>query len=1209
MDGAVAEGLTAGEILRFVESLRESGFRYSSEQWIALSELLLCLDASGIWPRDASELAAFIAPLICSTGEQQRFFHSRCSAWLGARALRSEDGRTAAEGTATSTPTRAPKTRRRLAIFTAVIVILMALMPRSRSGHPATTKATPSQIRIPGSVTNDGLGVSNAAVYFLTRSVASSADGAFVLTVPTSQADPFPVLVSHENYGARLVGAYPGKTTYLAVELTPKPPGPGNAALPPPTPPPPASKPDLRPVPLVPKFTWERGAIAALIGALFCATWLLLRRRVLARWARARQADAAAGRVAQADTTLFSPLLVRRTAALLRRPRDLGVGDLDSQSTVNATAENAGYFRPVYTNRRHLPGYLALIERLGPQDQLAAYHEALVMALFADEEGDRIRIVNYEGAPSRQLLQRLAGQQGDRVLWVFCEPDCLQHPFTGGPAAWLSGLTPWPERVILSPLVSFEAAGAAWWRWRPDADLAEPSLEGLLRWASERRPGIEPAAVADYPPLLQGLPERWIGSEAPSSRLQAKLAVQLRRYLGADGMVCLAACAAVGTLTWKLTEQCVKQLAVPERQGEVASRLVRLPWFRCGRMPDWLRERLSRGLPRGEAARVRQAMVQFAAQPGTEDATSSISLHHLLRRFRRRQRAMRAVLDDYILLAMLRGHDLYPQGARRFTSWEQFKLRHGVTPLTVGATATLMIAMAAVFYTVQVQRTVSAAEGDILKFGQALAGATTKGPPATPSPTEFFLGRVLDVAASQVDRDQPSAEWRAPFVSWCFVETAAIVGGSVRAEPAATESAQWTKAVGDPGVKSYRAGHPYPVISPGFVYAQADKDVHVGLVETVSGDYFTGIEPYQTYTKGTLITSVRRRAFRISSINLGFIDYANSRISSGGEAKDIVVPTPEVAAKDKLKTAEMTINVFGGNRQRLPKGTRILLNIRDGNQQIVSLPNNGLMDGPSVAVTGLPFHDNFGDNYTVLAAADGYQQTGFSPVIINPSHPTVLDLMLLRKDSSFNFSSASLNAIGEMRPKLGKLLAAGVASQAEAQTRYADLMEQRPPVLACLLNIAAALEQIHLPVGTPEDYLRELIWDNTMAQDRLFGWADPAIINQIIQATKEGEFAPEVGPALFLPGVTRSYKQIQFGEADIEILLHDNDHRIIDGTDCIKLEIDMDYYKDLQAHTLLEVATNARTAALTDPRQVYVLRWMAGRHPGVPNFDPLYTLE
>jgi hypothetical protein len=61
--------------------------------------------------------------------------------------------------------------------------------------------------------------------------------------------------------------------------------------------------------------------------------------------------------------------------------------------------------------------------------------------------------------------------------------------------------------------------------------------------------------------------------------------------------------------------------------------------------------------------------------------------------------------------------------------------------------------------------------------------------------------------------------------------------------------------------------------------------------------------------------------------------------------------------------------------------------------------------------------------------------------------------------------------------------------------------------------------------------------------------------------------------------------------------------------ECVMIEPDIDYYKDPLAHALLEVAANKLTNSLTDPHQVYVLRWMAGRHAGVPNFEPPYTIE
>jgi hypothetical protein len=64
----------------------------------------------------------------------------------------------------------------------------------------------------------------------------------------------------------------------------------------------------------------------------------------------------------------------------------------------------------------------------------------------------------------------------------------------------------------------------------------------------------------------------------------------------------------------------------------------------------------------------------------------------------------------------------------------------------------------------------------------------------------------------------------------------------------------------------------------------------------------------------------------------------------------------------------------------------------------------------------------------------------------------------------------------------------------------------------------------------------------------------------------------------------------------------------IDGVDCVMVEPDIDYYKDLGAHAIFEVISNALTHSLTDPAQVYVLRWIAGRTAGIPEFAPMYTI-
>src|SRR5207253_2666178 len=115
-------------------------------------------------------------------------------------------------------------------------------------------------------------------------------------------------------------------------------------------------------------------------------------------------------------------------------------------------------------------------------------------------------------------------------------------------------------------------------------------------------------------------------------------------------------------------------------------------------------------------------------------------------------------------------------------------------------------------------------------------------------------------------------------------------------------------------------------------------------------------------------------------------------------------------------------------------------------------------------------------------------------------------------------------------------------------------------------NLTTAMASIRLPISNPLHYCKELIWDSTMTQDRFFAWADPALYDQVKLAAHQKEFKQEVGFAAFHHGATDSYKQVQFGEANVQLTFHANDTKVIDGLTCIKIEPDIDYFKDLLSH-------------------------------------------
>jgi hypothetical protein len=295
------------------------------------------------------------------------------------------------------------------------------------------------------------------------------------------------------------------------------------------------------------------------------------------------------------------------------------------------------------------------------------------------------------------------------------------------------------------------------------------------------------------------------------------------------------------------------------------------------------------------------------------------------------------------------------------------------------------------------------------------------------------------------------------------------------------------------------------------------------------------------------------------------------------------------------------VNLFDGTRRQVPDGTDVLITVKDGNQNIVKRED---YTHPSVFFQGLQVFGNFGDDYTVVASAKNCGDTGFFPVHIAENVVQIVDLMLLPKDGGFNFNAASWKKLKQARPVLAAILAEGVTAGA-AQQRYGDLQERESgAVLACLLNIATAMEQIFLPVGNALQYLKTLVWDQ-LASDRFFAYADPALVDQVKTATVHGTFAP--APYNLHPGATSSYKQIQFGEANVQLTFHENDTKVVGGQNCVLVEPDVDYFKDLGAHLILEVVTNA-FGGVTDPRVVYMLRWIAGRRAGVAEFDPLYVI-
>jgi len=308
-------------------------------------------------------------------------------------------------------------------------------------------------------------------------------------------------------------------------------------------------------------------------------------------------------------------------------------------------------------------------------------------------------------------------------------------------------------------------------------------------------------------------------------------------------------------------------------------------------------------------------------------------------------------------------------------------------------------------------------------------------------------------------------------------------------------------------------------------------------------------------------------------------------------------------------TGVIRINIVDGTRQPLAANKDSLVRILNGRKQQIAAP---WITG-STKSFAVPFNDNLDDRYTVFVHSKGYNDGAIYPVIVSRGGIIDANIMLLPGDGEFHFRNWA--DVQKIDPRIRQLLTNGAT---DAQRRYSDTVEARSRELGALLTIGTAIRDIPLDDQTsPLNYYWEVMWDY-LAPDRFWAWAEVGLADRI--AKMSGAFAPEADAAHWHPGVgnitpaTRSWKQTRFDVTNVQLTFHENDKaERIDSNgrrvQCVVAEPDIDYYKDLLAHGLLEVLPNAITKGKTDPRMVYSLRWMATLQEGLPVFDPPCTIE
>ena len=358
--------------------------------------------------------------------------------------------------------------------------------------------------------------------------------------------------------------------------------------------------------------------IAALVGTGFL-WWLWIRRqRQLEKWRAAVRHQIHPLAVKGATERVSQLLDLRRMAQDLRRYRAVDLYDLDPEKTILQSIRR-GLFSPAYESRKALPEYLVLIDRSSFADQLAHLETEIVDRLIKyDVIVDRFyfqddpRVCRKDKpVPIQFSLKDLAASYPHRYLLIFSNAKVFFDPLEGTPQRWLEQFSPWLNRALFTPL--YDESHTTEVLSKLGFLVLPPNKQGMGMLVDAINRGGESAATRrsrakGFPDLLSQRPSRWLEAHDPPPDLLDKLCAQLKDYLGNDGYYWLSSCAVYPMLHWDLTVYLGHELINEDVIRIELSRLVRLPWFRRGSMPDWLRRRLIHDLSKRHEFEVRKAI-------------------------------------------------------------------------------------------------------------------------------------------------------------------------------------------------------------------------------------------------------------------------------------------------------------------------------------------------------------------------------------------------------------------------------------------------------------------------------------------------------------------------------------------------------------------------------------------------------------------------
>ena len=297
---------------------------------------------------------------------------------------------------------------------------------------------------------------------------------------------------------------------------------------------------------------------------------------------------------------LFSSPLLSNALKALHNPVKLPSQALSMSETAKATANAGGFFTPKYQQRSYIPPCIMMISYLHGQDQASGL--ALLMQQRLLHAGLEVHTYLFQGTPEH--LYALEGMSSTSLaevtarfphgnLLLISDPDIYLSAWSGELQPWANAITQWQQRALLTTRPTTEVMRKAFDALQlHSASLSSEGLKQISQTlAGVRKARDISASQRPLPPVLARLTLNDCG-EAISHEEQLTQIDALHRFCDPQTFRLLTVIAAYPELHWPLTQRIESELCqqqpIEQREQRLLS-LLRLPWFRAGKIPKWLR--------------------------------------------------------------------------------------------------------------------------------------------------------------------------------------------------------------------------------------------------------------------------------------------------------------------------------------------------------------------------------------------------------------------------------------------------------------------------------------------------------------------------------------------------------------------------------------------------------------------------------------------